>query len=525
MIPHLSPARLSLLAASAWAAAALAQSGNPAPIKPLPTHDPRLVAYYAQATHTQAPGNVSISPDGATIAWTLRGHDGSALHLTAVSKGDTSADKIVAPAGATACSNTAPVWSPDGKTLAYTSTCIAAPSAKAGEAKEDAKPVQPQIFLYSVATGESKQLTHLTGIFQQLAWAPDGKSLAFLFVENATRSAGALAAMKPWSGVIGEDGIEIQRVYSVNAATGAGTWLTPDTLHVFEFDYAPTSGSIAFIAANPPARTTGGSPSSTPPPSPAAPRRRSPSIPTPPPPPSTACRSPSPASPPMASASPSSAVSCPTRVPPAATSGSSTARVASPPTSPPASMAPPPTRPGSPTTPSASSKIAAATPCSPSTTSPSAPPDESRILDLGEVNVSGGPIKDAVALSRTGILAFVQSGHDTPPELWAGPGAALVQITHLNDAKAPHARIESVEWTNESFQVQGWLTYPANYDPAKKYPLLVQVHGWSLCLGRRALGPLPLVRARLLRVRSQPPRQLRSGRKVHRRQPQGLRLR
>ena len=36
---------------------------------------------------------------------------------------------------------------------------------------------------------------------------------------------------------------------------------------------------------------------------------------------------------------------------------------------------------------------------------------------------------------------------------------------------------ESVEWENEGFHVQGWLLYPAEYLPAKKYPLIVSVHG------------------------------------------------
>ncbi|HEX4652077.1 MAG TPA: S9 family peptidase, partial [Granulicella sp.] len=245
MTTLLSPARLgTLLAASAWAASALAQSGMPAPIKPLPTHDPRLVAFYAQATHAHAPGAVAISPDGTTLAWTLGNHDSSALHLTAVAT--PSADKVIAPANAAAgCSNTSPVWSPDSKTLAYTSTCT-------GETATENHPVQPQIFLYSAATGESKQLTHLTGIFHELAWAPDGKSLAFLFVENATRNAGALAAMKPWSGVIGEDGVEVQRIYAVDTTTGAGTWITPATLHAYEFGYSPDSKQITFTGANPP---------------------------------------------------------------------------------------------------------------------------------------------------------------------------------------------------------------------------------------------------------------------------------
>jgi dipeptidyl aminopeptidase/acylaminoacyl peptidase len=53
----------------------------------------------------------------------------------------------------------------------------------------------------------------------------------------------------------------------------------------------------------------------------------------------------------------------------------------------------------------------------------------------------------------------------------------LKQVTHLNDGAKPPVRTESIEWTNQGFHVQGWLTYPVNYDPAKKYPLIVSVHG------------------------------------------------
>jgi dipeptidyl aminopeptidase/acylaminoacyl peptidase len=34
-----------------------------------------------------------------------------------------------------------------------------------------------------------------------------------------------------------------------------------------------------------------------------------------------------------------------------------------------------------------------------------------------------------------------------------------------------------VEWKNEGFDVHGWLIYPADFDPAKRYPLIVYVHG------------------------------------------------
>jgi dipeptidyl aminopeptidase/acylaminoacyl peptidase len=39
------------------------------------------------------------------------------------------------------------------------------------------------------------------------------------------------------------------------------------------------------------------------------------------------------------------------------------------------------------------------------------------------------------------------------------------------------SKAESVSWKNDGFDVQGWLIQPANYDPNKKYPMIVMVHG------------------------------------------------
>jgi dipeptidyl aminopeptidase/acylaminoacyl peptidase len=99
------------------------------------------------------------------------------------------------------------------------------------------------------------------------------------------------------------------------------------------------------------------------------------------------------------------------------------------------------------------------------------------VQDLGETTVGGGPIKNAIGVSSHGVLAFVKSGHDTAPEIWAGGFNAEKQLTHLNDGAKNPTRTESVEWKNDGFGVQGWLTYPKNYDSAKKYPLIVEVHG------------------------------------------------
>ncbi len=144
--------------------------------------------------------------------------------------------------GSTGCSSSEPKWSPDGAWLAFVSDC----TAKAE------KPEQDQVFVWSKKTGESKQLTHLVGEMDSLTWSPDGKAIGFLFVENATRSAGALAAMKPWAGVIGEDGVEIQRVGIVNVGDGSFSQVTPATLHAYEFGWSPDSKHLVFVAANPP---------------------------------------------------------------------------------------------------------------------------------------------------------------------------------------------------------------------------------------------------------------------------------
>jgi dipeptidyl aminopeptidase/acylaminoacyl peptidase len=87
------------------------------------------------------------------------------------------------------------------------------------------------------------------------------------------------------------------------------------------------------------------------------------------------------------------------------------------------------------------------------------------------------------------LFVFVASTFSHPQEICAaGPATSspvasgdfvgLTQISHFNDGIEPTwGPVESIEWTNENFRIQGWLHFPVNYDPSKKYPLIVQVHG------------------------------------------------
>jgi len=427
------------------------------------------IAPAQEPSRLHSPGSVAISPDGKTVAWTLRQREGSTLHLTDLANPDPAKEKLITPNGATNCSNTAPVWSPDATTLAFTSTCTG----------NKEKPDQEQIFLWSAATGEVKQLTHLVGNIEQAAWSPDGKSLAFLFVENATRSAGALDAMKPWSGVIGEDGVEIQRVYGLDVADGKGNFLTPTDLHVYEFAFAPDSHEIAYIAANPPGENNWW----------VAKLYRE----------AVKHDAAKPAIVLDPTTTKSALHGLQIAVPRWSPDGKRIALIGG-------LMSDQGSTGGDVWVVNADGKSAPfnVTPNIDGTPVYEAWLDDNKIgmvedrrghivlpdydvatrtlvpnstLDMGEVSLSGGAIKDAISFTPYGQFAFVQSSLTHAPEVYAGPLDKLQQLTHLNDTLKPESKTESIEWDNEGFHVQGWLTYPKNYNPHKKYPLIVSVHG------------------------------------------------
>jgi dipeptidyl aminopeptidase/acylaminoacyl peptidase len=74
--------------------------------------------------------------------------------------------------------------------------------------------------------------------------------------------------------------------------------------------------------------------------------------------------------------------------------------------------------------------------------------------------------------------AVVRSSWEEPPEVWAGPVGNWQQVTHANASQRPHwGKAESVLWDNDGFRVQGWLVYPEDFDSAKRYPMVVEIHG------------------------------------------------
>jgi dipeptidyl aminopeptidase/acylaminoacyl peptidase len=62
----------------------------------------------------------------------------------------------------------------------------------------------------------------------------------------------------------------------------------------------------------------------------------------------------------------------------------------------------------------------------------------------------------------------------------------LQQLTHVNDAVMAGLRLGDVDALDFSStgdtKVQGWLVKPPNFDPSRKYPLMLEIHGgpWSM---------------------------------------------
>ena len=107
-------------------------------------------------------GDVQVSPDGARAAYTVttsdlpRGKRTTQIWLLELASGQT---RQLTWSDA----STAPIFSPDGRSLAFVST-------RDGDAN---------LYLLSLDGGEAKPLTHISTGVSDPVWSPDGKRIAF----------------------------------------------------------------------------------------------------------------------------------------------------------------------------------------------------------------------------------------------------------------------------------------------------------------------------------------------------------
>jgi dipeptidyl aminopeptidase/acylaminoacyl peptidase len=402
----------------------------------------------------------AISPDGKKVAWvedviTRRGAStGDTVIYVADLQSKNAPRRISAGVSDAIHAEGSVAWSPDSKKLAFLSD-----AAKAG---------QLQLYVMDAAgpAGSARKLTQGKGFLSTPGWSPDGKTIAVLFTENATRAAGPLVAETPETGEIKDSFFE-QRLALVDVATAKLRQISPADTYVYEYDWSPDGLHFAVTAALGNGdnnwyiaelytldATTGLMKSIY--------------------------------KPPLQIANPAWSPN-----------GQRIAFIGG-------LMSDEPSVGGDIfTIPAIGGDATNITPEMKASASWLAWTSQGNIIfgeylegdsalatihpadgtktelfrDAGQLTAGAWGIN--LSLSRDAKnSAVIRSSFSAPPEVWAGPTANWTQITQRNKSVKPGwGEANSLHWKNGGFNVQGWLLYPRDFDPNKKYPLVVRVHG------------------------------------------------
>jgi len=401
----------------------------------------------------------AISPDGKKVAWveTLLGPGGASSAKTAIYVASLSAPAaakhISAGDGKAAHEEHDIAWSPDSKRLAFLSD-----SAKAGPL---------QLFVIDAAGGDAKQLTHLKGFLAAPGWSPDGKTIALLFTENATRAAGPLVAETPDEGVVSDTYFE-QRLALVDPASGHVRQISPADTYVYEYDWSPNSAHLVitsakgngddnwYIAGLSTIDAKDGALHDLVP-------------------------------------KPGMQIAAPRWSPDGKTIAFIGGLMSDEPI-PGGDLYVVPADGGAARNLTPPMKMTANTP---TWSSDSQGIQFVGIADgqtvISHVSLDGhvtsiwtggerlaqGPFVPDVSVAADGkTSAVIRESFSQPPEIWAGPIGDWKEVTHRNSGlKAAWGEAKSIHWKSDDFDVQGWLIYPRDFDPTKRYPLVVFVHG------------------------------------------------
>src|SRR5215469_316873 len=401
---------------------------------------------------------VAISPDGGRLAWVeIRTNaagspTGKQDIYVAARSGAGKPIRLTAgpPAGHYDEGNIA--WSPDGRQLAFLSD-----AARGG---------QRQVYISNLNASPAQKLTNVKGFLGDAKWSPDGKAIAVLFTENATRAAGPLVAETPETGEIKDAFVE-QRLAIIDLASRRLRQVTPADTYTYEYDWAPDSKTILLTAAKGNGDNNWYVAELF-------------SVDT--------------------SAEKMNSIFKPSLQigrPAVSPDGKSVAFISGLMSDedsiggdvfllPIAGGEPRNLTPDRKTSASAlqwtsSGKLIVGEFIEGDCGITQIDPSNGRIEALyraPELLTQGywGP---SVSSTPDGsMVALIRSSFSAPPEIWAGPIGKWKQLTHANaDVKPSWGEAKSLQWKSDGFDVQGWLVYPANFDPSKKYPLVVSVHG------------------------------------------------
>jgi len=396
-------------------------------------------------------GDVALSPDGTHVAW-VQSAAASTSKQTYVreTSGNMSATLVKIPIGGER-TDFDPAWAPDSKTLAVFS------SADEGE--------QRQLWSVNADGSDPKKLTSLNGYAARPRWSHNGKQVAFLYIEGAG-GGGPLMAAPTTTGVI-DTAFHNQRISVLDVASGQLRQVSPENLHIYDYDWSPDDKTFVATAAPGPGDNNWwiaqiytidiakGNATSI--------------------------------------YKPSLQVAVPRWSP----DGKSIAFIEG-------LMSDEGFHGGDLFTISTDSRdLTNRTRDRKSSVSSLFWLTPDRIL-FTEIVGGGGaiseltPVNNSVrtiwkgpealhafgnfpdfAVSKDGNFgAAERSTFETPPEIWVGPIGEWRQLTNNNSPlSAAWGKAENLEWANEGFNIQGWLLSPAKIESGKKYPMVVLIHG------------------------------------------------
>lgn len=137
---------------------------------------------------------------------------------------------------------TSPLWSPDGRTLAFLSD--------RGESNSAADQTT-QVFLLPVDSGKVERLTSVPRGVEQFAWSRDGKMIAFVARDQATLEDQQREAA-------GYDAIEVDRnfkynrLWVTNLSDRKAVQVTRQDFEINELAWSPTGDELALVVARTP---------------------------------------------------------------------------------------------------------------------------------------------------------------------------------------------------------------------------------------------------------------------------------
>ncbi len=401
---------------------------------------------------------VAISPDGAQVAWVelLHGASGSPSRNTAIYcrlRSDAAAQpqRIIVSSGNDAKEHDI-AWSPDSRQIVFISD-----AEKTGVA---------QLYISDCLGSKPKRVTSFSGYLDSPRWSPDGKKIAVLFTEGASAGSDPLEASPPRVGEL-EEQIAEQRIAVVTVATSETKVISPTDMYVYEFDWAPDGSAFALTAAPGSGEnnwwiaqlytlpSAGGKMKSIYKPTwqIAIPRW-----------------SPDGKSIAFIAGLMSDEVSTGGDLFVIDASGGEPRNV-------------------TPGLRGSASWLAWTAPAqilfvqdSQGRSAVTRVDVSTRKIDelwSGDDFLNANMWMGSLSVAHDGVtVAAVSSSFAHPPEVFAGPIGAWKPQTSGNSSVRPlWGKTESVAWKSDQYDVQGWLVFPVHYDPAKKYPLVVDVHG------------------------------------------------